>query len=183
MTAASLRIRSRVTGTNALIPALFLFIVAATPAHAASGGDSFPFRKGTARLSIFAGNATAFDRNYSLFGLGVGYFVADGIEAGLDAETWFGNSPHIEQVSPQVRVVVNREGAIRPYIGVFYRRTHIEGYRDSDTIGGRAGAFFLFGRNAYFGAGLAQDVHLNCDRTVYASCTATYPELLFAVVF
>jgi hypothetical protein len=41
----------------------------------------------------------------------------------------------------------------------------------------------MAGDNAYFGAGLVQSTHLNCDRTVYASCTETYPELLFAFAF
>jgi hypothetical protein len=162
---------------------LFAFLVLSASVPAAPGAASGPFGAGNMRLSLAFGGATAFDRNYSVFGLGFGYFVADGIEAGLDAETWFGNSPHIEQVSPQVRVVVNRDSPVRPYIGAFYRRTHIEGFRDFDTIGGRAGVFFLAGRNAYFGAGLALDSHLNCDRTVYSSCTEAYPELLFAVVF
>jgi hypothetical protein len=173
--------KSSLTTLSAALRVSFILLLSlfVPPANAASD----PFAAGSARLSVAFGGATAFDRDYSVFGLGFGYFVADGIEAGLDAETWFGNSPHIEQVSPQVRVVVNRASAIRPYIGAYYRRTHIEGYRDFDTIGGRAGAFFLAGRNAYFGAGLALDSHLNCDRTVYASCTEIYPELLFAVVF
>lgn len=158
-------------------------LVLSVTAHPALGQESRPFTAGTARLSIAFGGATAFNRDYSVFGLGVGYFVADGIEVGLDAEQWFGNSPHIQQVSPQLRVVVNTEGKIKPYVGAFYRRTHIENYRDLDTVGGRAGLYILAGRNAYFGAGLAEDVHLRCDRTVYASCSETFPEILIAVIF
>jgi hypothetical protein len=147
--------------------------------HAGSG----TFSAGNARLSIVFGGAVAFDRNYSILGMGGGYFIADGIEVGLDAEAWSGNSPRIEQVSPQARVVLWRDGSVQPYAGIFYRRTLIDGYRDLDTAGARAGVYFLSGRNAYFGAGLAEEVHLNCDRTVYTYCMETYPELLFAVIF
>jgi hypothetical protein len=89
----------------------------------------------------------------------------------------------IQQVSPQARYVFNPEGSAKPYAGVFYRRTHIESYRDIDSVGARAGAFFLAGKNAYFGAGLVLDNHLSCDRTVYTHCSEIYPELLFAFVF
>jgi hypothetical protein len=163
------------------VPAMLLLMSVA--AHAASDSASPPFAAGNARLSIAFGGATAFNQDYSVFGLGAGYFIADGIEVGLDAEQWFGNSPHIEQVSPQLRVVINTEGKIKPYVGAYYRRTHIENYRDLDTVGARAGVYVLAGRNTYFGAGLAQDVHLNCDRTLYASCSETFPELLVAVIF
>jgi hypothetical protein len=149
------------------------------PLFAGSG----PFTAGNARLSIAFGGAVAFDQNYSIFGVGGGYFVADGVEVGLDAEAWSGNSPRIEQVSPQARVVLRRDGVVQPYAGAFYRRTLIEGYRDLDTAGGRAGVYFLTGGNVYFGAGLAGEVHLNCDRTVYSYCVEAYPEFLFAVMF
>ena len=169
-------------GKSCILAAIFLLSVI-LPAHTASGSESRPFTAGSARLSVAFGGATAFNRDYSVFGLGVGYFVSDGIEVGLDAEQWFGNSPHIEQVSPQLRAVVSTEGKIKPYVGAFYRRTYIENYRDLDTVGGRAGVYVLAGRNAYIGLGLAQDFHLNCDRTLYASCTETFPELLIAVIF
>jgi hypothetical protein len=162
--------------------ALFL-LYSVTPARAASASAIHPFAAGSARISIAFGGATAFKQDYSVFGIGGGYFVADGVEAGLEAEAWSGNSPHIEQVSPQLRVVIDTEGTIKPYIGAFYRRTYIENYRDLDTVGARAGIYFLAGRSTYLGAGLVQDIHLNCDRTVYASCSETFPELLLAVIF
>jgi hypothetical protein len=162
---------------------LMALIMLSTTVHAEAGLSTAPFAAGNARLSVSLGGATAFDQNYSIFGIGGGYFVADGVEVGLDVEEWSGNSPRIEQVSPQVRFVLVRGGTVQPYAGAFYRRTMIQGHPGHDTIGGRAGVFFLTGRNAYLGAGLAQEVHLNCDRTVYSSCQEIYPELLFAVIF
>jgi hypothetical protein len=162
---------------------LAVLVVLPVAAHAASGSGSFSFSQGSARLAIHAGGATAFDQNYSVFGIGGGYFVADGIEVGLDAETWFGASPRITQVSPQVRFVLNTASPFNPYAGFFYQRTFIQNNPDNDTVGGRAGVFYTAGRNAYFGAGVVHASHLRCDRNVYSSCTETYPEISFAVLF
>lgn len=177
------RINIVVSAPKLFVWLLFLSLSAPITAHAASASASYPFTQGSARLSVFLGGGTAFNQDYTIIGLGAGYYVADGVEVGLDAETWTGNTPHIEQVSPQVRYVFDMEGSFKPYAGAFYRRTHIESYRDADSVGARAGVFFLAGKNAYIGGGLVLDNHLNCDRTVYAHCTETYPELLVAFVF
>ena len=172
------------TGKALLIfPVLCMLLHHPASARAASGAADFPFKEGRARFSIHFGGGTAFHGNYSIFGIGGGYFVADGVEVGLDAETWFGTSPSISQVGPQMRIVLNTAGPIKPYAGAFYRRTFILGYRDTYTVGARAGAFFSVGTNAYFGAGVAHYLHLNCDRTVYSSCSETYPEVLVSIIF
>jgi hypothetical protein len=166
-----------------LINLSIALLIMPSAAFAASGSGSYPFSEGSARVSLSLGGATAFNHDYTIVGIGGAYFVADGLEVGLDAEAWSGNSPRIEQVSPQLRFVLNVGGSFKPYVGTFYRRTHIERYRDLDTVGARAGVYYQTGRNAYFGAGIIQDFHMNCDRTVYASCAETYPELLIAIMF
>ncbi len=172
-----------IPGAARTFAVVVVFLILAEAAYAASGSGAYPFAAGSARLSLAFGGATAFHRNYTVFGIGGGYFVADGIEAGLDYESWSGSSPRIEQISPQVRAVFPRPGSVSPYVGVFYRRTFIEGYRGLDTAGARAGLYLLSGRNLYFGAGVAQEFHLNCDRTIYSSCAETYPELSLAIIF
>ena len=162
---------------------ILLLLSTATTVFAETGSNARPFRKGSVRMSIMLGSGTAFQNDYTIFGLGVGYYVVDGLEAGLDVDAWTGNDPRIRRVSPQLRYVFQSGSAAKPYIGAFYRRTFIEGFADSDTVGARAGALFVYNRSAYFGAGLVHDVHLNCDRTVYLSCTDTYPEILIAVMF
>lgn len=149
----------------------------------AEAGDAGPFHQGSLRMSLIVGSGTVFDQNYTVLGLGAGYYVADSLEVGLDVEDWTGNTPGIYQYSPSLRHVISTDSTVKPYVGAFYRRTVIEGYRDNDAVGARAGVFFLSGRSAYFGVGLAEDMYLNCDRTVYSSCTETYPELMFAVIF
>lgn len=166
-----------------LIGLFMLLLLLPAAASAESDSESYPFSKGSARISFIFGSGTAFDHEYTILGLGGGYFVADGLEVGLDVETWTGNSPRIHQISPQARVVFNMDGPVKPYAGVFYRRTIIESYRDSDAIGARAGLYFLVGKNFYVGAGVAHDVRLNCDRTVFSHCSETYPEVLVAIVF
>jgi len=162
-----------------LFSILIALIGMSTPGYAEQG----LFGQGSMRMSIFVGNDAAFDRTYTVLGLGYGYYVADGLEAGLDVESWLGGGPGITRVSPQLRVVWDAEGRWKPYAGAFYSRTIIENYKDNDTLGLRGGAFYLYGRNAYFGVGLIHDWHLNCDRTVYASCEDTYPEVVVAVMF
>ncbi len=115
--------------------AMVLFI--ATGVHA--GPDAYPFSKGSARLSLLVGSNTAFDQDYSVIGIGVGYYVTDGLEAGLDAETWQGNSPHIYRISPELRYVLYTVQPIKPYAGLFYRRTFIEDHGDHNEAGVRAG--------------------------------------------
>ncbi len=167
----------------AVICITVLFQAASTPAFAAPSAGAHPFRTGGVRFSAYFGGATAFHQDYSIFGMGVGYFIADGLELGLDIESWFGNAPNIRQISPQIRVVLNTGGLVKPYAGAFYRRSIIDGYRDTDTTGMRVGAYLLTGRNVYWGAGLAHETHLQCDKRMYSSCSETFPELQFAIVF
>jgi len=145
--------------------------------------DAFPFNRGSARLSLLVGSGTAFDQDYTVLGIGGGYYVMDGLEVGLDAETWQGSSPHISRISPGLRYVLYTVRTIKPYVGVFYRRTFIEDYRDHNEAGFRAGGIVRAGRRVYFGAGIVYDLRLSCDKSVYSSCTDVYPEIMFAVLF
>jgi hypothetical protein len=72
---------------------------------------------------------------------------------------------------------------MRPYVGAFYRRTAIENYKDLDSVGARAGIYFVSGQGSYFGAGAVYENYLSCDQTVYHSCSDTYPEIIFAIAF
>lgn len=167
----------------ALAGSLVFLLLLPVVSPAASGSGSFPFNRGSARLAIYGGGASAFGRTYSVLGIGAGYFVDNGLEVGLDAETWSGNSPGITQVSPQIRYVLNTSSAFNPYAGIFYQRTFIQNNPDNNTVGGRVGVFYAAGGNASFGAGVVHARHLNCDKAVYSSCSETRPEISFAIVF
>jgi hypothetical protein len=159
----------------------FLALSAATTAQA--GPDAYPFTAGSTRISLLVGGNTAFDKDYTVLGIGVGYYVMDGLELGLDAETWQGNSPHIERITPGVSVVLYSFQTVKPYAGIFYRRTFIENFGDHNEAGARAGGIVMVGQRTYFGAGVVYDQRLNCDKSIYSSCSDVYPELMFAVVF
>ncbi len=179
------RIRSAVVGMTPIMILAPLMILLSLPVavHARSGTGSSPFREETVRFSFLLGGATAFDQSYTIAGIGGGYYVADGIEIGLDADLWFGNSPRIYEAGPRIGIVLDADIPLKPYLGAFYRRTHIDGYRDNDTVGARAGAYFLTGGNTCLGVGLAHDVHVKCDRSVYSSCAETCPEIALIILF
>ena len=164
---------------------LAAFAVAAfagrAPAAERRGPDHF--REGSLRFTVLAGSGSAFDETYTVIGAGFGYYVLDGLEAGLEYEAWTGGERRIGRLSPQLTYVFPHNGVARPYAGIFYRRTFIDQYEDTNDAGVRAGALFLYGRRAYLGIGAVAGRHLSCDRTVYDACSEVYPELLIAVLF
>ncbi len=156
---------------------------APAPVAAPAPAKRDAFSSGTKRLSVVVGNGYAFDNSYLLIGVGAGYFIANGLDLGLDFEYWTGASPSITKVSPRLDYVFNAGSSLRPYAGVFYRRTMIEGLNDLDSIGGRAGLYFMSGKSVYVGAGLVYESYLSCDTATYSSCSDTYPEIVVAFSF
>ncbi len=154
---------------------------APAPAPAQSKRDAFS--SGTTRLSVIVGNGYAFDNSYVLIGVGAAYFIANGLDLGLDFEYWTGSNPGITKVSPRLDYVFNTRSALRPYAGVFYRRTMIEGLNDLNSIGGRAGLYLMSGKGVYVGADVVYESYLSCDSATYSSCSDTYPEVTVAFSF
>lgn len=149
--------------------------------------DAGPFREGSGRMTLLIGGGTAYENNieynYTILGVGAGYYVTDGLEVGLDVEDWLGNGPRIYRVSPEVHYVFYEFDPIKPYVGVFYRRNFIEGHDDVNSVGFRAGGLFLMGKRSYLGAGVVYDKYLNCSNSPFSSCSDTYPEIIVAVTF
>jgi len=173
-----LPLTTRSVAAAALVVIIMLW--AALPVNAA-GQD--PFAGGTMRMSVLMGNGYAFDQSYFVIGVGVGYFVAKGLEIGLDGESWSGGTPGITKISPALKYVVPTNGALKPYVGAFYRRTMIDNFDDLNSAGGRAGVYFISGKGSYIGLGGVYEVYLSCNETVYHSCTSSYPEIIFAIAF
>ena len=120
---------------------------------------------------------------YKRQGLGLGYFVANGLGLGLDGEAWVGSSPQVYKLTPGIRYVYSGFERIWPYVGGFYRRTFYEGLDDLNTYGGRYGAYMALSGNAYVGAGGVYEILAGCDEKVYDSCTTSYPEITFSLSF
>jgi hypothetical protein len=131
------------------------------------------------RVGATVGAGWAFGEQYYLAGALVGYRVAGGLEVGLDATGWFGETPSILKLAPRLTYAVSL-GGTTPYAGVYYARWMLgSGYADANAVGGRAGVFQYAGRGGGFGVGLGYEHLFDCT----GECDAWYPEILAAFSF
>jgi hypothetical protein len=156
-------------------------LAAAAPAQAADGAGMFG--RGGLQIGVVAGGATAFNTNYTIIGAGVNYYVVDGLGLGLAYESWSGTGPHISKLTPSVQYVFYQLGRVKPYVGAFYRRITVSGQPDYDSAGGRLGVYVALSPHAALGAGYARETALNCQRSIYSSCSTTYAEISLVVGF
>ena len=155
-------------------------------ASAGTGGISTAFSKNSTSVGVVVGSGSAFNDNYFILGLGVGYYVVQGLELGIDLQHWFSGDPSITKLSPQIRYVFTQPKVIKPYVGAFYRRTYYGDYKgidleDQDSFGYRAGAYFTTNNRLYIGGGVVYEEFKDCS--AYTDCSTTYPEILFTVSF
>ncbi len=141
------------------------------------------FSQGRTSLAIMGGTGYAFSESYLVLGVGVGYYVLDGLALGLSAESWSGSSPGLYKLTPSVQYVFHQIPKLNPYIGVFYRRTYVSGMSDINSVGGRAGVYLAAGRSAYIGLGAVYESYIDCNKALYSSCSDTYPEVSFMISF
>ncbi len=158
----------------------------ALAASAGAGGVGTTFSKNSTNFSVVIGSGSAFDDDYSILGLGVGYYVTNGLELGIDLQRWFSGEPTITKVSPQIRYVFTQPKTIKPYVGAFYRRTSFDDhdgfeFDDQDSFGYRAGAYFSTNNRVYIGGGVVYEEFKDCSR--FTDCSTTSPEILFTVSF
>ena len=166
---------------RAIIVSAFLLI--ATILASVNDIQADPFKEGSIRVSIVVGSGQTFGDDYTIIGLGAGYYVIDGLELGLDGEAWLSGDPDIYKLSPQTKYVLPTQSRLRPYIGAFYSHVFIDHYDDLDTIGGRGGVYFIQDKQWSFGVGAVYESYLNCDDTIYSSCDNIYPEITFLFSF
>jgi opacity protein-like surface antigen len=121
------------------------------------------------------------DETYWILGVGVSYYLIDGLSVGLSYEVWSGD-PDVTKVTPSVQYVFHQV-PLKPYVGAFFRRTEVEGLEDLDSVGARAGVNFQAGRNAYIGIGAVYESYLDCSKSTYRSCDDVYPEVIFTIAF
>jgi hypothetical protein len=140
-----------------------------------------PFDQGSTSFSLIVGAGTAFNQNYTVVGAGIDYFVIDGLQLGLDAQAWLGGDRSIRKLSPQARYVLDTGSTLRPYLGVFYRKTYIEDFENLESVGGRAGVYLRSGRSYSLGLGYVFENYLSCDNSAFNSCSDSYPELVLSI--
>ncbi len=136
-----------------------------------------PFEAGSIHLSL--GSSYSRDR-YLVIAAGLGYYVLDGLELGLDVEHWFGNEPTVTRLSPQLRYTLYWLEDFPPYVGAFYRRWMIDGEGDLDSVGLRAGAYVVVGRSASLAIGVGYEQILGCGDP---ECQLLYPEFILGIGF
>jgi hypothetical protein len=140
-----------------------------------------PFDQGKMSFSLIAGAGSAFNQNYTVIGAGIDYFVLDGLQLGLDAQAWMGGDRSIYKLSPQARYVLDIGDTIRPYIGVFYRKTYIQNFDNLSSVGERAGVYLQSNRKYSLSVGYVFEQYQNCDNTIFNDCTNSYPELVLSI--
>lgn len=178
-------------GTRLINRLALLVVLAGTSnislaANVGSGGVGTAFAKNSTSVGVVVGSGSAFDDDYIILGIGVGYYLAEGLELGVDLQRWFSGEPTITKVSPQIRYVFTQVQTIKPYVGAFYRRTSYDDLNgrdidDQDSIGYRAGAYFSSNNRVYIGAGIVYEEFDDCSRLT--DCSTTSPEILFTVSF
>jgi opacity protein-like surface antigen len=152
----------------------------AAPAMAQNVGVAGGFSKGKTHLIGTIGTGYAFDESYLVLGLGASYYLFDGFNVGLFYESWTG-SIEDDQITPSVRASIR--STVKPYVGAFYRRSSIDGLKDLDSVGGRAGAYLQVGRNAYLGLGAVYESYIDCNTSTYHKCDSTYGEVSLTFAF
>jgi hypothetical protein len=165
---------------NLAVSILLFGCALAAPAQAQVSAAGV-FGQGRTHGVFTIGSGYAFDQSYLVLGVGANYYIIDGLNAGLFVERWTGASPHLTKVTPSLQYVFYKVQPVKPYVGVFARRTYIENLPDLNSLGARAGAYLQAGRNVYVGLGAVYESYQSCTATTYRKCDSTYGEL--SVVF
>lgn len=142
------------------------------------------FGRGSVRLTLLFGTGSTVTDTYFILGGGLGYFVLDGLEVGLDYEAWLFGTPVMQRLSPEIRYVFHMVPVVKPYIGFFYRHTFIKKYDDFDYLGGRVGVYVAPEQSrVYFGGGAVYEHMLSCTSDAFIDCDQWYPEVTIGVMF
>ena len=149
------------------------------------GPDPGPFKKGKIRVGFYGGAGSTYNQTYLILGGGVGYYLLNGFEAGVDVEGWLLQDPLFWKVTPQVRYVLWKMNPIKPYAGVFWRKTFVTGDNplhlpDYNSYGGRLGIAYRKG-GSFLAVGA---VYEKFEDDVFSDDTDVwYPEIAFWISF
>ena len=171
------------TKLAAITVAAIATLASTPPAIAADAAAAGAFGKGRTHFFVTGGSGSAFNETYFVLGVGVSYYLFDGLSAGLSLESWSGSDPGMTKITPSVQYVFTQMQQVKPYVGGFYRRTYVDHLPDINSVGGRAGVYFTAGRNAYIGVGAVYESYVDCNQSTYRSCNETYPEVTFSIAF
>ena len=91
-----------------MLKKIFTVVIAAQAILFSTGISASPFDKGRSTIAISAGNGSAFNDNYLILGLGYGYYLANGLQLGIDFDFWLNGSPSVYQVTPEIQYVFHQ---------------------------------------------------------------------------
>jgi len=160
-------------------PVTYALMLLAVSGNLTPGVYAGPFDKDTVTGTLAVGSAQLFTEDYFVLGLGAGYFITDGFQAGLEVSVWSGAEPSIYEVTPRFTYVFDNPSSVKPYLGVFYERKFIENLDDINSQGYRAGFYSTMGENLYIGIGAVYTELQDCTETVFNDCSSSYTELSF----
>jgi hypothetical protein len=145
------------------------------------GASSNVFSKNSVSLGVRLGSASIGSEDYTILGLSGNYFVLDNLSVGLGYEKWYSGNPDIQKATIESTYFIPASEAVRPYLGVFYRRIMIsDGLDDVNAYGYRAGVAFVKER-LIFSAGIVQEKY-ESDRAIFND-THTYMEATVGITF
>jgi hypothetical protein len=148
---------------------------------ASLSASSNVFSKNSVSVGIKLGSASIGNENYTILGLSGNYFVIDNLSVGLGYEKWLSGNPDIQKATVESTYFIPASEAVRPYIGLFYRRIMIgDGLDDVNAYGYRAGVAFVQKR-LIFSAGIVQERY-ESDRAIFND-TQTYMEAAVGITF
>jgi len=136
------------------------------------------FAQGRKRVGFYGGAGSSYSHTYLILGAGVGYYLLDGFEVGLEFEGWLLQTPQFYKLAPQVRYVFWQLRPVLPYVGAFYRKTWAtDDFPDTDSWGGRAGIAYSSGKG-YAAVGVVYESFID---SVFED--HWYPEIAFWLTF
>jgi hypothetical protein len=138
-----------------------------------SSAAAEPYRQGSFRVSGGMGYVSSTAYNYVTLGGGGGYYVVDGLELGLDVNTWLGADPTVTTLTPSTTFTFFMVPQAKPYVGFFYRHWFVgDSFDDVDSWGARAGLRIPAGP-AVFSIGVVYEQQFACAGS---ACVDVAPE-------
>jgi hypothetical protein len=145
------------------------------------GASSNVFSQNSVSLGVRLGSASIGSENYTILGLNGSYFVLDNLSVGLGYEKWYSGDPDIQKFTVESTYFIPASEAVRPYVGLLYRRIMIgDRFDDVNAYGYRAGVAFVQGR-LILSAGVVQEKY-ESNRVIFND-TQTYMEATVGFTF
>jgi len=145
------------------------------------------FEKGRMSIGLAVGSSYSYGEQYTILGVGIDYFLNNGLSVGVGYRGWFGGDPSTNELTFTSNYYMPLSKKFRPYIGAFLKETYVnyDNYdnRSYESYGARGGVAMIMSPNSYLSFGYAYEVYGDCTETVLRECSNSYPEFVFSLAF